>query len=460
MRSTILAVAGSMTTTSPPASALTYRSGLARAAAGPARMIATDAANRAVERMRAKIRYVTRGMPTSDAVRVIEIDDVIPKLYQDQIETEATSDTMAWFFSRESGRRVDGRDQLRRLQPRRVPIQQRDRVLAVAADGVAAAAAVHVLRQGRRAVQAAAADPSGHVHAERRRAALTTTRTSTSTCRTTTRSTTSTTATATRSSSTRLRRGVARALGRIRARAQVHDRAADLRRRRGQMIGFDGKHYHASMHPEAELAPDRDRVQLRLGRATSVCAISDARLPAPLGRCIWQGEHSLETGGGVGARGRSDWRPRGAQRVRRVRAGRLLRQIRAGDEIVGGLGLQHVDNWSHEFVLLRPQIPANHYRASKSRTPENDARFVSESSRCLTNEPENMHCAIADSAMLRPWPGASSLQPARDRMMALQRKGARDVSFPVELAAVLRATGDVERAQTVDARIASLTYDC
>ncbi len=57
--------------------------------------------------MRAKIRYVTRGMPTSDAVRVIEIDDVIPKLYQDQIETEASADTMAWFFNRESGRRVD-----------------------------------------------------------------------------------------------------------------------------------------------------------------------------------------------------------------------------------------------------------------------------------------------------------------------------------------------------------------
>ena len=46
-------------------------------------------------------------MPTSDAVRVIEIDDVIPKLYQDQIETEASADTMAWFFNRESGRRVD-----------------------------------------------------------------------------------------------------------------------------------------------------------------------------------------------------------------------------------------------------------------------------------------------------------------------------------------------------------------
>jgi hypothetical protein len=45
-------------------------------------------------------------MPTADAVRIIEIDDVIPGLYQDQIETETTSEKMAWFFSRESARRV------------------------------------------------------------------------------------------------------------------------------------------------------------------------------------------------------------------------------------------------------------------------------------------------------------------------------------------------------------------
>ena len=46
-------------------------------------------------------------MPPSDAVSVIEIDDVIPRLYQDQIEAEATSDKMAWFFNRESARRVE-----------------------------------------------------------------------------------------------------------------------------------------------------------------------------------------------------------------------------------------------------------------------------------------------------------------------------------------------------------------
>jgi hypothetical protein len=46
-------------------------------------------------------------MPTSDGVRVVEIDDVIPRLYQDQIEAETTSEKMAWFFSRESGRRVE-----------------------------------------------------------------------------------------------------------------------------------------------------------------------------------------------------------------------------------------------------------------------------------------------------------------------------------------------------------------
>jgi hypothetical protein len=46
-------------------------------------------------------------MPATDGVRVVEIDDVIPRLYQDQIESETTSEKMAWFFSRESARRVE-----------------------------------------------------------------------------------------------------------------------------------------------------------------------------------------------------------------------------------------------------------------------------------------------------------------------------------------------------------------
>jgi hypothetical protein len=45
-------------------------------------------------------------MPPGDGIRVVEMDDVIPRLYQDQIEAEATSDKMAWFYSRESARRV------------------------------------------------------------------------------------------------------------------------------------------------------------------------------------------------------------------------------------------------------------------------------------------------------------------------------------------------------------------
>jgi hypothetical protein len=34
----------------------------------------------------------------------VEIDDVIPKLYQDQIEAELTSERMAWYFRLEPGR--------------------------------------------------------------------------------------------------------------------------------------------------------------------------------------------------------------------------------------------------------------------------------------------------------------------------------------------------------------------
>jgi hypothetical protein len=37
---------------------------------------------------------------------IIEIEDVIPKLYQDQIEAETTSNRMVWHFLQESGRRA------------------------------------------------------------------------------------------------------------------------------------------------------------------------------------------------------------------------------------------------------------------------------------------------------------------------------------------------------------------
>lgn len=45
-------------------------------------------------------------MPPRDGVQLVEIDDVITKLYQDQIEAETSSDKMAWFFTRESARKV------------------------------------------------------------------------------------------------------------------------------------------------------------------------------------------------------------------------------------------------------------------------------------------------------------------------------------------------------------------
>jgi hypothetical protein len=113
----------------------------------------------------------------------------------------------------------------------------------------------------------------------------------------------------------------------------------------------------------------------------------------------------------------------------------------------------------NEFVLLRPHIPANHYVVSKSRSPEKDARFIAELSRCERNEPENLHCAIAHSARLRLWDNASAWQPARDRMISLARKGKRNVPFLVELATILRVTGDTKRAQTVDKQIIALTND-
>jgi hypothetical protein len=46
-------------------------------------------------------------MPTVNGLNVVELDDVIPRLYQDQIEAETGSERMAWFFNRESSRRVE-----------------------------------------------------------------------------------------------------------------------------------------------------------------------------------------------------------------------------------------------------------------------------------------------------------------------------------------------------------------
>src|SRR5581483_8844230 len=44
-------------------------------------------------------------MRDTNIVEVVEIDDAIPRLYQDQIESEVASNRMAWFFNQESGRR-------------------------------------------------------------------------------------------------------------------------------------------------------------------------------------------------------------------------------------------------------------------------------------------------------------------------------------------------------------------
>jgi len=111
------------------------------------------------------------------------------------------------------------------------------------------------------------------------------------------------------------------------------------------------------------------------------------------------------------------------------------------------------------FLLLRPEIPANHYVVSKARNADNDARFRAELDRCEKNEPENIHCAIARSAMARLWTGERGLESARDKLVALSHRGNRNVPFLIELSAVLRATGEMKRADAVERRIASLTDD-
>ena len=189
-------------------------------------------------------------MPATDGVQVVEIDDVIPEAVSgpDRGRDHVGQDGLVLHAASPRGG-CDVGDELRRLQPRRVSIQRPERVRAVAADGAAAAAAVLVLREGRRAVQAAAADSPGPVHAERRGRAVPQParrllpaalqrallrqrqrrRHASSSTRRTTRC---------RSSN----RSNTRASSKFTVARQVSPK-------KGRMVGFDGRHYHASMHP-------------------------------------------------------------------------------------------------------------------------------------------------------------------------------------------------------------------
>jgi hypothetical protein len=54
---------------------------------------------------------------------------------------------------------------------------------------------------------------------------------------------------------------------------------------------------------------------------------------------------------------------------------------------------------------------------------------------------------------LRPWNDAATLQPIVGKTRALTHKGNDNVPFLVELAEILRVSGDTRRANTVDKRI-------
>jgi hypothetical protein len=41
-------------------------------------------------------------------MNLVQLDDIIPATYQNQIQAECQSDRMAWFFNEETGRRVSG----------------------------------------------------------------------------------------------------------------------------------------------------------------------------------------------------------------------------------------------------------------------------------------------------------------------------------------------------------------
>jgi hypothetical protein len=55
----------------------------------------------------------------------------------------------------------------------------------------------------------------------------------------------------------------------------------------------------------------------------------------------------------------------------------------------------------HAYTLLRPNLPPNAYALSKGRTPERDATFAREVTRCLHDEPDNVYCQIAQASFWR-----------------------------------------------------------
>ena len=53
-------------------------------------------------------------------MKIIEIEEAVPRLYQDQVELEATSDGIPWFFhERERACERGIRDEILRFQPPR-----------------------------------------------------------------------------------------------------------------------------------------------------------------------------------------------------------------------------------------------------------------------------------------------------------------------------------------------------
>ncbi|MBN2362101.1 MAG: hypothetical protein JXR83_21800 [Deltaproteobacteria bacterium] len=111
----------------------------------------------------------------------------------------------------------------------------------------------------------------------------------------------------------------------------------------------------------------------------------------------------------------------------------------------------------HEFRLLRPNLPPNHYLHGLPRSVEHDRRFGAELQRCRAAQPDDLFCLLADSAWARAnqqadrYPALlAALERARDRGRVPARLR---IYLQLELQGLYRALGRDGDARAIESEL-------
>lgn len=104
----------------------------------------------------------------------------------------------------------------------------------------------------------------------------------------------------------------------------------------------------------------------------------------------------------------------------------------------------------NEFTILKPHMPVSAYLQAKSRTSESDRRFADEVARCRRQEPENLHCAVAQSALWRESRIESNLASAYSLMASLKPKGWGNPEYMLELISLCNTVHRFDEAKAAE----------